>query len=228
MHPAERRSSAAIATANDRLKQSWDEWLPRSIVAAVAFHVTVFSFAPEMTTPLEASTDRPMDMIMPADFELPPPPPPLERPAEPIVGSIDFDVDVTIAPNAGEAFKAEPLPPPARVDTGEREEFARFVPSMVAPRLLNHDEVERELRRRHPPMLREAGIEGDVDVTLWLDEHGTIVRSAVSRGSGYDSFDDAALKVIDAMRMSPAQNHGSPVRVVVTLPVKFRVQHPEP
>ena len=228
MHPAESHSPDVAATANDRFKQSWDAWLPRSIVAAVVFHVAVLSLAPDMTTPVEASSDAPMDMIIPADLELPPPPPPIERPAAPIVGDIDIGSDVTIPPTTGDAWAVQPLPPPARTETGERAQFERFVRSMVAPRLLNQEEVEQELRRTYPPMLREAGIEGDVEVTLWLDENGTIVRSEVSSGSGYRSLDEAALKVVDAMRLAPAQNQGRPVRVIVAIPVRFRVQIPLP
>jgi TonB family protein len=62
-----------------------------------------------------------------------------------------------------------------------------------------------------------------VEVTLWLDEKGSVVKAEVSRGRGYDAFDAAALKVVDAMRLAPAQNHGNAVRVIVTVPVRFRV-----
>jgi periplasmic protein TonB len=165
-----------------------------------------------------------MDIIIPKELDVPEPPPPIEMPATPIVGGVDIDPHVTIAPTDPDAYSMDPLPPPAQLDRGEREEFARFVPTMIAPQLLNPDEVERELRRTYPAILRDAGIGGDVDVNVWLDENGGVVKAEIARGSGYDLLDQAALKVVDVMRLSPAQNRGAPVRVIVTVPVRFRVQ----
>jgi protein TonB len=95
---------------------------------------------------------------------------------------------------------------------------------MVAPRLLNPEEVERELRRTYPAIMRDAGVGGQVDVNLWLDENGAIVKAEVGSSSGYQSLDDAALKVVGVMKLTPAQNRGMPVRVIVTLPVLYRVR----
>lgn len=220
MHPA----ADVTVTANDLLKQRSEAWLPRSIVIAVLFHVAVFTLSPDMTTAGEAVVKTDTDVIVMAKLDVPEPPPPIETPAKPIVGNMDIDPHVTISPTDPDAYTMDPLPPPARLDSGEREEFTRFVPSMVAPRLLNPQEVERELRRTYPAILRDAGIGGDVEVNLWLDENGGVVKAEIGRGSGYELFDVAALKVVDAMRLSPAQNRGAPVRVIVTVPVRFRVQ----
>jgi TonB family protein len=46
----------------------------------------------------------------------------------------------------------------------------------------------------------------------------------VSRSSGYDLFDEAALKVVGVMKLAPALNRGNAVRVIVTLPVRFTVR----
>lgn len=219
LHDARRNSM----TANDALKLRSESWLPRSIIIAVLFHVAVFTLSPGMMTADDGFTRPDMTVFTIPELDLPSPPPPIERPAEPVVGSIDIDADVTISPTTPDAWSTTELTPPLRVESDARDGFERFVLSMVAPRLLNPEEVERELRRRYPAVLRDVGIGGDVDVNLWLDEAGAIVRSEVSRGSGYDAFDDAALKVVDAMRLSPAQNRGVPVRVIVTLPVRFRV-----
>jgi TonB family protein len=64
-------------------------------------------------------------------------------------------------------------------------------------------------------------------VTVWngrLDESGGVVRAEIGRSSGYALFDEAALEVVDAMRLAPARNRGAPVRVIVTVPVRFTVQ----
>ena len=221
MHPAD--ASIIHRTANDELKERSRTWLPRSIVIAVLFHVAVFTLSPDMTIADEPTTPGEMDVIIPAELELPEPPAPIDRPAEPIVGSLDIDADVTISPTTPEAWLPD-LRAPERVRRDDADAFQRFTVSMVAPRLLNTEEIERELRRNYPSVLRDAGIGGVVDVNLWLDENGVVTKSEVARSSGYRLLDDAALKVVAAMRLAPALNNGTPTRVIVTLPVHFRVQ----
>ncbi|HSK21362.1 MAG TPA: TonB family protein [Longimicrobiales bacterium] len=221
MHPAE--ATLIHRTANDDLKERSRTWLPRSIVIAVLFHVAVFTLSPDMTIADEATVPGEMDVIIPAEVDLPEPPAPLEKPAEPIVGSLEIDADVTISPTTPETWKPD-LRAPERVRSDDESAFQRFTVSMVAPRLLNTEEIERELTRNYPSVLRDAGIGGVVDVNLWLDENGVVTKSEIARSSGYQMFDEAALKVVAAMRLAPALNGGAPVRVIVTLPVHFRVQ----
>jgi TonB family protein len=221
MHPAE---EVTPVTANDLMKQRSESWLPRALTIAVLFHVAVFTLSPDMTTAEDAAVKTDMDVIIPKKLDLPDAPPPIERPATPIVGSLDIDPHVTISSTNPDTYKMDLLPAPARLDSSARDEFKRIVPTMVAPRLLNPEEVERELRRTYPSILRDAGIGGDVDVNIWLDENGVVVKAEIGQGSGYDLLDEAALKVVDAMRLAPAQNHGVPARVIVTVPVRFRVQ----
>jgi protein TonB len=163
--------------------------------------------------------------VIPPEVDVPEPPERIAPPATPVAGSIDISNDVTIAPTSFDAWTPEMLtPPPTTGGAGDAEGFSAFVPSMVAPRLLNPEEVERELRRTYPAMLRDAGVGGEVDVNLWLDESGTIVKAEIGRSSGHQSFDEAAMKVVGVMRLAPAQNRGRPVRVIVTLPVKYNVR----
>ena len=215
---------AVFVTANELMKERSKAWLPRSITIAVLLHVAVFTLSPDMSTAGESAVATTTDVIIPAKVDWPEPPPPIETPALPIVGSLDIDPQVTIGSTDPDAYTTDILPPPARQDSGDRAEFERITPSMVAPRLLNPEDVQRELRRTYPAILRDAGIGGDVDVNLWLDENGDVVKAEIGRSSGYALLDEAALKVVDAMRLAPALNRGSAVRVIVTVPVQFRVQ----
>ena len=92
---------------------------------------------------------------------------------------------------------------------------------MVPPRLRNPDEVRRTLQRNYPPILRDAGIGGTVNVHIWLDENGEIVRSRIGQSSGHPSLDEAALRVVEIMRFAPAQNRDRAVRVIVNVPIHF-------
>ena len=211
-------------TANERMKRRAAVWLPRSIVLAVLLHAALFVFAPDMTTANEHDAKNGEMYVIPPEVEIPDPPEEIPRPAMPVAGSIDISTDVTITSTSFEAWTPEMLAPPPATGGGDVEGFSAFVPSMVAPRLLNPEEVERELRRTYPAIMRDAGVGGQVDVNLWLDEDGAIVKAEVGSSSGYQSLDDAALKVVGVMKLTPAQNRGRPVRVIVTLPVLYRVR----
>lgn len=212
-------------TANELMKQRSRTWLPRSLVLAVIIHASVLSLAPEMSV-ADSSADKVPDLIvMPPPIDPPEPPEPITRPAAPIIGNMDVAPDITIETTRWDAWQPEQLAVPRELRSDHRETFERFTSAMVAPSLKNPAEVERALVRNYPPILRDAGIGGQVDVNLWLDESGRVVKSAIARSSGYDSLDEAALQVVEVMQLSPALNRGAPVRVIVTLPVKFNVRN---
>jgi TonB family protein len=211
-------------TANETMKRRSAVWLPRSIVLAVLLHAALFVFAPDMTTANVHDAKNGDMYVIPPEVEMPDPPEEIVKPAKPVAGSIDISTEVTITSTSFEAWTPEMLAPPPATGGGDVEGFRAFVPSMVAPRPLNPEEVERELRRTYPAIMRDAGVGGQVDVNLWLDENGAIVKAEVGSSSGYQSLDDAALKVVGVMKLTPAQNRGMPVRVIVTLPVLYRVR----
>lgn len=99
-----------------------------------------------------------------------------------------------------------------------------FTPYTVAPDLRNREEVGRALEREYPPLLRDAGIGGTVVVYLFIDEEGAVQNTRVHTSSGHTSLDEAALRVGDVMRFSPAMNRDKKVPVWVSLPITFQVR----
>ena len=96
-------------------------------------------------------------------------------------------------------------------------------PLLALPRLLNRDEVLRNLRRFYPETERRAGLEADVVVTIHIDQGGA-VGSVDVVNSGGKSFDEAAQKVGQLMRFSPAVGlNGKPVPVRLPQPIQFRL-----
>jgi protein TonB len=98
-----------------------------------------------------------------------------------------------------------------------------FTPMTIRPRLTNQPEVERALVREYPPILRDAGIGGTVEVWLYINTEGTVENAKVNKGSGYSQMDDAALKVGQTMKFTPAFNRDLKVPVWVSIPVTFRI-----
>lgn len=96
-------------------------------------------------------------------------------------------------------------------------------PLSALPQLLNRDEVLRNLRRFYPEAERRAGREADVIVTIHIDQSGS-VGSVDVVNSGGKLFDEAAQKVGQLMRFSPAVGlNGKPVPVRLPQPIQFRL-----
>lgn len=96
-----------------------------------------------------------------------------------------------------------------------------FTPFTTAPRLLDAAETARSLEKNYPPLLRDAGIGGEIVLWFLLDAEGTVRQVRIARSSGYPALDEAALRVAEGMRYSPAQNRGERVPVWVQIPVRF-------
>ena len=95
------------------------------------------------------------------------------------------------------------------------------MPVTVKPELLNRAEIARSMQRLYPQTLLEAGVGGTVLVWLHLDENGSVIETRIKKGSGFNLLDEAALRVAQTARFSPAYNRDQRVGVWVELPVVF-------
>jgi TonB family protein len=101
-------------------------------------------------------------------------------------------------------------------------------PVTEAPILLNGPEVQRAIERLqsmadvYPEDLREPDASGVVDVWFFLDEEGRVLRTLVNKSSGYRDLDDAAIRLAELVRFSPAKNGETPVPVWISFPVRFQ------
>jgi protein TonB len=199
-----------------------------SFIVATILHFMMFEYWPSMAAADVSFTTAELEAVdLPPEIEIPPPPQQIARPAVPVVSAdANVEEDVTIAPTTFEENPIENLPPPPTAVTGgtaraELERAPTFTPYTVAPELRNREDVTKALEMYYPPLLRDAGIGGTVLVWFFIDETGTVRRSQVNTSSGYEALDQAALKVADVMRFSPAQNRDKKVPVWVALPVRF-------
>ena len=100
----------------------------------------------------------------------------------------------------------------------------QFTPMTVAPALTNVAEVQRALIRSYPAILRDAGIGGKPVVWFLIDESGKVIKTQLSKSSGHASLDEAAMKVAEVMKFTPAMNIDRKVTVWVELPIVFQVK----
>lgn len=91
------------------------------------------------------------------------------------------------------------------------------------PRLLNLDEILRDIRKYYPEEERRAGREGEVILDIHLDEAGRVVKMDVT-GSAGAAFDIAARRVMARARFSPARAGSKVVPVKMRQPVAFLLE----
>ena len=222
--PAE-GTAEKLETENDRFKKSFQSWFWGSMIAATVVHFMVFQFWPTQTAEDVSFTAEELEMIeLPPEIEIPPPPEAISRPATPVMATADIDDDITIAPTTFADNPVEDLPPPP-TDDGVVDISAApvFTPMTVRPEIRNRPEVQAALMREYPPILRDAGIGGTVVVWFFITEEGIVQDKRVSETSGQVQFDEAALKVADVFRFSPALNRDQRVQVWIEVPITFQV-----
>ena len=102
------------------------------------------------------------------------------------------------------------------------ENVVTFTPYSQAPSLSNQEEVARAMEREYPPLLRDAGIGGTADVWIVIDEDGVVRDQQINVSSGHGALDEAALRVAQIARFTPALNRDSEaVAARIRLPITF-------
>lgn len=207
--------------ANDRFKRASTDFTRIGLLVAVLLHLGLFV----LVQPFEAADVRPVaneikSISLPPEVRFPPPPEAIARPATPRVSAVEISPDITIAPTIPDRAPRGLPPRPRAPDPSERP---ILIPYDTPPVLLNVGEVLRVLEREYPPTLKDAGIEGRVELWIYLSEDGRVEGSEIKTSSGNPLLDEAARQVVPAMRFSPAKNRDRATAVWVSQWVTFRV-----
>ena len=93
------------------------------------------------------------------------------------------------------------------------------------PKLRNAQEVQRLTERLYPSLLRESGVTGTVVLRFVIDTDGTVNPATVEIVSAtHEGFENAAIEAAKKLRFIPAQVNGTPVRVLTSVPIQWRLQ----
>ena len=216
---------ADFETENDRFKRSFSSWFWGSMIAATVVHFMLFQFWPTLTAEDVSFTVEELETIeLPPEIEIPPPPEQISRPATPVMAAADIDEDITIAPTTFEENPVEDLPPPPTEAVVDLAAAPVFTPMTVRPEIRNRNAVMTAMERAYPPILRDAGIGGQVVVWFFISEEGQVLDKRVSQSSGHTQLDDAALEVADVYQFTPALNRDQKVKVWIQIPITFQVR----
>ncbi len=212
-----------LETENDRFKRSFGSWFWGSMIAATVLHFMLFQFWPTLSAEDVSFPAEELEIIeLPPDIEIPPPPEAISRPATPVMATADIDDDITIAPTTFADNPIEDLPPPPTWG-GDITAAPVFTPMTVRPEIRNRREVQAALMSEYPLILQETGIGGTVVMWFFITEEGIVQDKRVSQSSGQLQFDEAALKVADVFRFTPALNRDQRVQDWIEVPITFQV-----
>ena len=221
---APRHQAPSRTAANDHFKKSFNTWLWGSVLTATALHFAMFMLWPDMTAASVSNDPTVIDLVdIPDDIPLPPEPEPISRPARPVIATFDISEDVTIPSTIFEDNPVETLEKP-REEARSLVDGPAFTPMTVRPSLTNQRELQRALEREYPAILRDAGIGGTVLVHFFIDDEGTVRRTLVAKTSGHMSLDEAALRVANVARFTPALNLDKVVPVWIQIPITFQTR----
>tara|TARA_B100000676_G_scaffold72871_1_gene72627 strand:- start:2031 stop:2723 length:693 start_codon:yes stop_codon:yes gene_type:complete len=216
---------ASSETANDLFKRSFDSWFWGSMIVATFVHAALFQFWPTLTAEDVSFTAEELEAIeLPPEIEIPPPPEAISRPATPVIATATVDEDITIAPTTFEDNPVEDLPPPPTETTVDIAAAPTFTPMTVRPEIRNRSAVIQAMERGYPPILRDAGIGGQVLVWFFINEQGRVVDNRIANSSGNAQLDEAALRVASVYEFTPALNRDQVVPVWVQIPITFQVR----
>ncbi|MBK8624399.1 MAG: energy transducer TonB [Saprospiraceae bacterium] len=194
-----------------------------------------------------------VEMDIPRTAEPPPPPPPppppviQEVPDTEIIEDQPEFVDQTVDEESKveapvEVKKAPPPPPPPPPPAPVEDEIFKVVEQM--PRFPGCEDkpTEEEKKKcsdiamltfiqknlKYPAIARENGVEGTAVVQFVVDKDGSIADVKVVRepGAGCGQAAETVIKSMNNMgsKWVPGKQRGRPVRVLYTLPVKFKLE----
>lgn len=76
---------------------------------------------------------------------------------------------------------------------------------------------------KYPESLKREGVSGVVAVVIVIDEKGSIIGSSIAKSSNSE-FEKPALDAVKNWKFKPAKKDGTPVKVRVTIPLRFNVE----
>lgn len=208
-------------TANDRFKRGAPNATRAGLLAAVGLHFgLVVLVQPFEAADMGGVTTEIESINLPPEVRIPPPPEAIARPATPRVADVEVPDDFVIPPTTFDQPRSE-LPPPATdALPSDRPSFIAFD---THPVMLNGAEALQALEREYPRTLKDAGIEGRVELWLYLSAEGVVEQAQIKTSSGNPLLDEAALRVAPEMRFSPALNREKATAVWVSQWVTFQV-----
>ena len=194
--------------------------------------------------------DEEIEIEPPRTKEPPPPPPPppppiieevpeeeIEEEDEPVFESMDVEEE-TVIEEPEPVVEEAPPPPPPPPPPPETDEIFKVVEQM--PRFPgcegsgSKEEIEKCAEQKmlqfiyknlkYPAIARENGVEGMCVLQFVVDKAGNVTDAKIVRNIGA-GCGESAMKVVNTMpQWIPGKQRGRAVKVLYTLPVRFKLE----
>jgi protein TonB len=157
-----------------------------------------------------------------AEAPLPPPPSvPIEVPNNQVIEQEDLNFDASLDLDVALDVSEGPPPPPEEPTTPEEKEEEIFVAVETRPDCGGIQSLQKNLE--YPRIAERAGVQGDVYVQFVVSETGAVTDLVILK-SDHSIFDAPALEAVQQLMCTPGEQRGTPVKVLMTLPVRFRLE----
>jgi TonB family protein len=154
---------------------------------------------------------------------------PATRAGQPVAVRVVVPVTFDFAPP--QAGLSTPVPPSPASAPAEPSRQRRNILDVGAldrqPTLRNALQVQRLLQAGYPPLLRDAGVTGEVQVAFVVTEEGETRDVRVVSASN-EAFGEPAVAAVRAMRFTPGELAGKATAARVQIPVSFTPVRTEP
>jgi protein TonB len=159
-----------------------------------------------------------------AEAPLPPPPSvPVEVPNNQVIEQEELNFDASLDLDAALDVSEGPPPPPEESDAPEEKKDEIFVAVETRPDCGGIESLQEHLE--YPRIAERAGVEGNVYVQFVVSETGAVTDPVILK-SDHSIFDTPALEAVQKLSCTPGKQRGTPVKVLMTLPVRFRLDQP--
>lgn len=182
---------------------------------------------PKEPPPPEPEPETPPPVVKGTQMLVPPvePPPTIAPPSatEQAVNAEDFSGE---GPEGGVAKGVEGGVAQSTVERETPADEGTYELSAVEelPSLSNRADFGRQLARNYPPLLRDAGVTGTVNVRFRVLEDGRVDAESIQiTSSTHEQFDDPTMRAVRTLRFRPAKVNGRPVKVWVEQPITWQV-----
>ncbi len=214
------------------LKLKYKRTLELAIIGSLVLHLGLFhalpnfelDYMPERSAEIEIEVkDIPQTEHV---RNLPPPP---ARPSVPIpTEDPEVPEDLTIEQTDINLDLATLPPPPESGEGDDVNQGYVFIPYDEPPAPIGgYAAIQKNLK--YPEIARKAGLEGSVVLGVLIDKKGNAIKTEVLKDSGTNvGFEEAASRAVMTIKWKPAKQRDTPVKVWVSVPIRFSLQDATP
>lgn len=206
------------------LRSKYHLYLKISLILSLSFLIIAFQFSPYPSESefILADSYIPIDLTdIPETVQRPKPPPPPQNP-EPNetdineLEEIEFDETEWYETDVIEA----PPPPPPPMEISKEPEI--FIWSEVMPQPIGGlTTIQNKVN--YTEIAKRIKLEGTVYIEAIIDEKGNVIESKIIKKIG-GGLDQEALNAVASTKFHPGLQRGKPVKVRITIPIKFVIQ----